>query len=194
MAHRLGSRLALWAAMMMAGVPVEASEPPPKKPVELPPLNGKVCDYAREHLGKKVGNGQCTSLAVEALQSAGAARSSYREPNQDYVWGRPIKTFKEALPGDVLQFRDAVFEGKKSLSRTRVMSWHAEYPHHTAIVAEVKENGRAIDVLHQNVGPSGTPVEKMQIVQRDTIRVESLKKGNVWIYRPVPIGELDERP
>lgn len=165
-----------------------------KKAVELPPLNEKVRDDAEERLGQKVGNGQCTSLADQALKAAGASSSNHRETDQNYVWGQPVKTFKESLPGDILQFRDAVLEGKRSLSKLRVLSWHAEYPHHTAIVAEVKEQGRAIVVLHQNVGLVGTPVEKMQVVQKETIRVESLRKGNIWIYRPVPAGDLEEKP
>jgi hypothetical protein len=184
------------ATMLATGLVTAYSDPPKakKKAFELPPLNEKVRDYAEEHLGQKVGNGQCTALAHQALQSAGAAKTSYRESDHNYVWGQPVKTFKEALPGDILQFRDAVLEGKRSLSKSRILTWHAEYPHHTAIVAEVKEGGRAVVVLHQNVGLPGMSVEKMQIVQKETIRVESLRKGNIWIFRPVPASELEEKP
>jgi hypothetical protein len=161
------------------------------KTPELPPLNKKVLEYAREHLGKKVGNGQCTALADDALKAAGARGSSHREPNADYTWGRRVESFKKVLPGDVLQFRSAVFEGKRALGSGQTLSWRYEYPHHTAIVAEVRDKGRSVILLHQNVGPPGASEEKKQVVQQDTIRADSLKSGSVWIYRPV---EVDAPP
>ncbi len=42
----------------------------PKK-AEIPELNKKVLQFAKDHLGKKVGDGECAVLAVQALQSAG---------------------------------------------------------------------------------------------------------------------------
>jgi hypothetical protein len=146
-----------------------------------------VVAFAREHVGRKVGNGLCTSLAVEALRSAGA-RATVRDPGDgDFVWGRPVGAFREALPGDVVQFRNAVFQGKRWVTKRRWESWSYTYPHHTAIVADVRERGRVVTMLHQNIGPDGTAVEKKQVVSETTIRPESLQKGGkVWIYRPEP--------
>ena len=188
MAHHLRLMLFVGAALALVG----ASDPPPKKKaekaVELPPLNKKVVDFACVHLGRKVGNGQCTRLAEEALKSAGARRMENSGLDADYVWGREIKSVKEALPGDILQFRDAVFAGR-TVTRSRITTWHTEYPHHTAVVSEIRDGGKTLVILHQNIGKAGDSDEKKQIVQRDTIRPESLTRGTVWIYRPLEPGE-----
>jgi hypothetical protein len=156
---------------------------PPTAPT--PPLNQKVLEFAHERIGKKVADGQCTSLAVEALRYAGAKRYPF-EPRGDFVWGRPVASFKEALPGDILQFRNAVFQGKRSISSRRWVSWHYEYPHHTAIVLEVRERGRVVAILHQNVGAHDTDDADKQVVQEASIRPESLQAGgSVAIFRPV---------
>jgi hypothetical protein len=184
--------LAIGVATSLAAAQAPASGKKPSAPATLPPLNQKVVEFAREQVGKKVGSGECTSLAVAALKHAGARR--FRgDPSGDFVWGRPVPAFKDALPGDVLQFRDAVFQGKRWLTGRRWTSWHQEYPHHTAIVAEVRDGGREVSVLHQNVGKPGTDEKAKRIVQEDAIRPGSLQKGGqVWIYRPVgPDDDLD---
>ncbi len=155
-------------------------------------MNEKVIEYVRGHIGEKVDNGLCTSLATEALRHAGAKRFPF-DPGGDFVWGRPVESFREALPGDVVQFRDAVFKGKSYVSSRRWVTWHYEYPHHTAIVSEVREEGKVVVFLHQNVGPEGASVEKKQTVTETTIRADSLQKGGrVWIYRPVARDEPAE--
>jgi hypothetical protein len=169
---------------------------PRKGADELPPLNRKVAEYARGRLGEKVGNGECTTLASAALRSAGAKLYSFRGTGGDYVWGRPVESFGEALPGDVVQFRDAVFKGKSPLPGRRTLSWRYEYPHHTAVISEVRDRGKTVLLLHQNIGPEGAPVEQKQIVTQTTLRADSLQKGGrVWIYRPVdPDDDVEERP
>lgn len=167
----------------------------PKSKTVLPPLNQKVLDFAREQLGKKVGDGECTSFAIEALGAAGARRLPLSRRDGDYVWGREVEAFRDALPGDVLQFRDAVLHGKRSLSRRRWISWHHEYPHHTAIVSEVKEGGRVVSVLHQNVGGRNKTEAEKQRVQELTLRVDSLQEGGrIWIYRPISPHETEPQP
>ena len=174
--------LALVVIATAAGPSVRAKK---KDAPELPALNQKVIGFARERLGEKVGNGQCTSLAAEALDAAGAKRFPMRGLDGDYVWGRPLATFREALPGDLLQFRDAVFRGKTFVTSTRWVSWHQTYPHHTAIVSEVRDGGKLVVILHQNVGADGTTTEAKQVVTEATLRTDSLQKGgHIWIYRP----------
>lgn len=165
------------------------------EPASSPDLNERVLSFAREQVGRKVGNGECTSLAVAALRSAGA-RAVPRNPGDgDYVWGRPVASFREAQPGDVIQFRDAVFQGRRWISKRRWVTWRQTYPHHTAIVAEVRERGAAVVVLHQNAGAAGTPEDERRTVSESTIRTGSLQKGGkVWIYRPVPPGEPLDTP
>lgn len=161
------------------------SAAPPSE--ELPPLNAKVVDFARSNLGKKVGNGICITLAVEALRDAGAKRFPLGRADGDYEWGAPVESLAEALPGDILQFRDAIFKGKKRLPRGRWISWNHVYAHHTAIVLAVSDGGRVITILHQNAGRADAEEAKRQVVQEGTLRMDSLQKGG-WVraYRPIP--------
>ena len=150
-------------------------------------------EFARERIGEKVADGQCMSLAVEALRYAGAKRYAF-DPSGDFVWGRPVASFKAALPGDILQFRNAVFDGKRWITKRRWVSWHHEYPHHTAIVSEVREGGRVVAILHQNVGAHDDADANKQVVQEASIRPESLQAGGaVAIYRPVARDEGEIR-
>ncbi len=162
---------------------------------DLPPLNRKVVDFAQAHRGEKVADGQCTALATEALREAGAKRFPFHGTGGDYVWGRPVPSFREAIPGDIVQFRDAVFRGRASLSGHRSMTWHQEYSHHTAIVAEIRAGGKIVIVLHQNVGPTTMSVDRRQTVTETTLRVDSLQKGGqVWIYRPLSADDSRQTP
>ncbi len=93
-------------------------------------LNAKVVEFCKAHVGKKVGGGECSSLAYYALKAAGAKELNDFDNNPgegDYVWGKHAytvtaeqgKAVQEAVgrnrikPGDVVQFRDAEFEGRE---------------------------------------------------------------------------------
>jgi hypothetical protein len=158
----------------------------------LPPLNAKVVEFANAQRGKKVGDGSCITLAIRALANAGAKRFPLHRADGDYEWGRRVDRLEDALPGDVLQFRDAEFKGKKRLPGRRWISWHQTYSHHTAIVSGVGEGGKVLTILHQNVGPEGADEATKRIVQEGTLRIDSLQKGG-WVraYRP---AEPDYRP
>ncbi len=191
MDRRIRSRRFVVLAWVVAVVALALAPAPPTVPI--PPLNQKVLEFARERIGKKVADGQCLSLAVEAVRYAGAKHYPF-DPSGDYVWGRPIASFKEALPGDILQFRNAVFEGKRWITKRRWVSWHHEYPHHTAVVSEVREGGRLVAILHQNVGPHDAADAEKQVVQEASIRPESLQAGgSVAIFRPVARDEGEIR-
>jgi hypothetical protein len=184
MDHRSRSRRLVVLGWVTAVVALALAATPPAVPI--PPLNQKVLEFAHDRIGERVADGQCTSLAVEALRYADAERYPF-DPSGDYVWGHPVASFQEALPGDILQFRNAVFQGKHWITKRRWVSWHHEYPHHTAIVLEVREGGRAVAILHQNVGAPDAPAATKQVVQEASIRPESLQGGGaVAIYRPVP--------
>jgi hypothetical protein len=159
---------------------------PDKKPDPLPPLNAKVYQFSKASLGKPVGDGICITLAIEALKEAGARRYPF-DRSGDYVWGEPIADFKDVLPGDILQFRDAVFHGQRTIGGGKTTRWHAEYPHHTAIVAKVERSGMLITIYHQNVTTQGRSNSEKGNVKEGELRMESLQKGG-WIkaYRPVP--------
>jgi hypothetical protein len=177
------TKIGAWMVLAAVGVlPARAEDPP------LPETNAKVVEFARAHLGKKVGDGVCITLAIEAMREAGARRFPLDDPVGDYAWGRRVDAFKDALPGDILQFRDAEFKGKAWLSRRRWITWHSSYPHHTAIVSGVKNGGKLVTVLHQNVsGPGKDGEADKKLVREDTLRVDSLQPGGwVRIYRPIP--------
>src|SRR5205085_1400319 len=103
-----------------------------------------------------------------------------RRADGDYIWGERVESPKEARPGDVLQFRDAVFKGKQHFSGGRWIAWHQEYPHHTAIVGEVKMAGKVLIILHQNVGGKDVAEDQKRTVQEATLRMDSLQKGG-WV-------------
>jgi hypothetical protein len=157
------------------------------KEPDVPEVNAKVLEFCRANLGKKIGDGECTSLAAAALRQAKAKRSTTRD--KEYVWGKLVRTVTaktnltgDVLPGDVLQFRDAHF--KKKIEGGTI---EATYPQHTAIVAAVKDEGKVVEVLHQNVGDSRQTDRERRTVQRATIHFNQLQKGGwVKIYRPVP--------
>ncbi len=165
-----------------------ASGPPPGDvPSPLPPLNAKVVEFARSSLGQPVGDGICITLAVEALREAGARRVPLDDPKGDYAWGEPVPDLKDVLPGDILQFRDAVFHGQRPTGRGRITRWHDEYPHHTAVVARVERGGKLITIYHQNVETKGKGDSEKGNVREGELRMESLRKGGtIKAYRPIP--------
>jgi hypothetical protein len=175
--------------LALGSAPQQKPKKKEKEPDPLPPLNVKVVEFARSHLGKPVGDGICVTLAVDALKEAGAKRFPF-DRSGDYVWGEPVAEFKDVLPGDILQFRNAAFKGQKVLRGSKIF-WHAEYDHHTAIVAKVEKNGKLITIYHQNIVTEGRPDSEKLNVKEGTLQMDSLQKGG-WIkaYRPVPA----ERP
>ena len=171
--------------LLLVASAVSLGAGPQKKPDPLPPLNAKVYEFARANLGKPVGDGVCITLAVEALREAGAKRFPF-DRKGDYTWGEPVPDLKDALPGDILQFRDAIFQGQRSLGGGRRTRWHDEYLHHTAVVAKVERGGKLITILHQNVVAKGRDESEKGNVQESELRMESLQKGG-WVkaYRPL---------
>ncbi len=176
-------RSALILVILTAPVVVGGGEPAPG----LPPLNAKVEAFTRGHLGRPVGDGICITLAVEALKAAGARGPSFDDPDGNYTWGDPVPSLRDALPGDILQFRDAVFQGRRSTGRRRWTTWHDEYPHHTAVVAAVSGDGKVVTIHHQNVARADQDAQAKGNVQEGILRMDSLQAGG-WVkaYRPVP--------
>ena len=134
---------------------------------EIPPLNEKVLQFALDHLGEQVGNGECWTLAAEALIAAGA------RPARGYEFGRKVE-MSEIIPGDILQFTSARFE---SAGGFMVLG----APHHTAIVQAVRDE-KVVHILHQNVNGDKT-------VQSMTLDFSTMVAGEVQAFRPVAEGE-----
>jgi hypothetical protein len=182
-------KTALAARLTEAGVTKgdAVAKTDPAAPVADPKLGEKVVEFCKAKLGQSVGDGECGTLAQQALAAAGAAGLGKDHPNPgDFVWGELVFVLEvkdgrrvrdpkgaTAKPGDIIQYRDAMlpstFKGRGALFLT---------PHHTAIVGEVKRNGDLV-VFEQNVG--GT-----REVVKSTQQINSLRQGWLRVYRPVP--------
>jgi hypothetical protein len=130
--------------------------------VEVGEINRRVVSFAAENLGRQVGNGECWTLAAEALKHAGA------QPPDGYTFGQAIGN-DQIQPGDVLQFKSARFDLPNSYILMGM-------PHHTAIVYSL--NGDQIFVLHQNFGK--------RVVSILDFRLETMAQGTMQAYRPLP--------
>jgi len=153
----------------------------------LSPLNEKVLEFARSKKGEMVGDGECTALAREALRFAGAKRFPPADFDEDFVWGTQVDSLEKALPGDVLQFRDAVFKGSKVFPNGAYKTWEIRYPHHTAVVSSVRKmrKGVVLGLLHQNVLNKGDDEDKQKTVREGAVSTAELRAGWVKAYRPV---------
>jgi hypothetical protein len=139
------------------------------------PLNNKVVEFARSKLGQQVGDGECSSLAAAALRNAGAR---VRRGNHG-TWGDELKSLRDAQSGDIVQFENAVFISTQFLDDGGVITQTLEFPHHTAVIAQVRKRRKkpVLVILHQNVGGS-------KIVQEWTIDLAQMRRGSMKIYRP----------
>ena len=93
---------------------------------DLPEYNDAFLKYSILSHGRKVGNGQCWTLAEQARKKAGIERRGSRD------WGKKVDT-KEVLPGDVMEIDRGAETG------------------HTAVVYS-NERGK-IYLIHQNGPP-----------------------------------------
>lgn len=145
---------------------------------QVPELNSKVLSFAMQNQGKQVGDGECWTLAAEALAHAGAKRA------RGYTFGRELVKREQSLPGDIIQFNACHFE------ETTLTGWSAfdmGWPNHTAII-QALPTGKTV-ILHQNFGND-------RRVQSLTLDFRNMKSGSFKIYRPViddgGYGESDE--
>jgi hypothetical protein len=125
-------------------------------------LNMKVLEFAQKNLGKQVGNGQCWTLAAEALAYAGA------QPANGYVFG-DVVALSQAEPGDIMQFYNVHLVGA---GYWMVLG----APHHTAIIQSI--DGQQITMLNQDVNNNLR-------VQVSVINLADYVSGTITVYRPV---------
>jgi hypothetical protein len=144
------------------------------------PVNDKVVEFARSKVGQRVGDGECTALAIEALRHAGAVRPRPRSG----VWGDELDSLQGARPGDVLQFEGAVFVRTRVREDGAVTTQTFSFPHHTAIVARVRKRGPRpiLVILHQN---AGVEEGNRRVVKEWTIDLAEKRRGTVTAYRPI---------
>ncbi|MDB5350718.1 MAG: hypothetical protein JWN86_1965 [Planctomycetota bacterium] len=180
-ANRRSSLLAVIA--MFLAPPVAYSDDPLD-----PDFNPNVVAFARSKVGEKVGNGVCSTFIQEALKEAGAKVLRSPAADGEYLWGEPVKSVKEAKPGDIVQFEKVVFKGRRRIigdnGQPAMLNTRLSFPHHSAIVSAVGAKGKTVTILHQNAaGPDGQP---LKIVQESTLVMAELQKGGSFkIYRPV---------
>jgi hypothetical protein len=130
----------------------------------VPVLNRMILDFAARNMGKEVGNGECWTLADEAMKSAGTTHPDV------YIWGRALAKNEKVLPGDIIQF--------KSVRLQMGTRWELlGDPDHTAIVRKVNSRGVYV-ILHQNYGQPGKVVSEL------TIDTNLKTAGDFVIYRP----------
>lgn len=141
-------------------------------PSQVPATNIKVVKFAESHKGKQVGNGECWTLAAEALAAAGAPR-----PGADGVdvfdFGRKLTAKETPLPGDIGQMTKAAFTRKDPAGREKPVV--TTVPQHTVVVLTVE--GRKVAVLHQNFNGNRT-------VHRGEFDLAELTEGKVEFFRP----------
>jgi hypothetical protein len=174
---------------------------PPPSPATL---GQQILSFARQKLGRKVGDGECFALADKALRAAGAATAEdfcTIGPNTDYVWSSQAVSIGTAQPGDILQVR--TFSVVRRTDRPDG-SWNEERssrgsPNHTAVIASTRTEGGIVflTILEQNVTIGGTRNQPKKSVRQNEIPTSDgeIKNGNdtitytvtgdLWIYRPV---------
>jgi hypothetical protein len=140
------------------------------------PVGEAIVAFAKANLGKKVGDGMCSSLAREALRKAGITSPG---------WGSRVESLERAEPGDILVFRDAEFAGREVHGRT-ITHWSMSFPNHVAIVSKVSSRGgkTRISLLHQNVGKRKSGDETRQVVKTWSFYFDDLQGGTVEVFRP----------
>lgn len=129
-----------------------------RRAVELPL---KLVAFCKDRLGKKVGNGECWTLADEAFKACGLKRPD----GEVRVWGRLLDLKEEEIEaGDIVEFRSARFSDG---TRTG--------PEHTAVVVKGGRRERAT-IAEQNWGE--------KTVREAPFDAGALLEGEVMVYRP----------
>ena len=145
-------------------------------------VNESIAHFCEQHLGQKVGSGECASLASQALHQVGLKRKFKDSPGQgDYVWGKLVLVLtgtgsdpavegqtNAIARGDIIQFRDALFRrGRHTV----------HCGHHTAVVDAVYNDGSSVTILQENFNGK-------QFVTAMNLDLLDLKSGWIRVYQP----------
>lgn len=159
-----------------------------------------LASWCESNMGHQVGDGECWTLARDALQAVATTCSSRgQEPcmiSQSLIHGHLLYSFIPAQSpypdprggvleagvarGDIIQLLTAHFHAKNGGQK-----W-AGAPDHTAVITGLDSNG-VLSVVEQNVG-------NVKKVQTGSYDMSELVKGEVRIFRAVGtnwVGELD---
>lgn len=177
--------------------PLPSKAVPTTAPVRTTPspsvnLNAALVRFCRSNLGRKVGNGQCSELAVLGLPAIGA-RLDFNNP-----WGTPLCIYgatngRQYLqlapagktrgnprkvnlkPGDIIQYENVKFERRWNGGNSYSFQ---EYPHHTSVIEQVSRDGNTLKVLEQNVNNTQFVVETVLYLPDQT-------QGTLRVTRPM---------
>lgn len=159
---------------------------------------GTILAFCADSIGKRVGNGECWTLAERALIHAGAARPV------GFKFGDEV-TAEELRPGDVVQFESARFEwedvsGQQKWCTAGAATSEEGCIHHTAVLenAEISprrflpEIGPHAGAETQLSGASELTAglvlhvyqQNPKAVHRSTYLMEHLVSGTVKFFRP----------
>jgi hypothetical protein len=100
-----------------------------------------------------------------------------------------LPALEDAIPGDLLQFRDATFVSRKRVPGSIQIETRL-FPHHTAIVSEVRNGGKVLMLLHQNVLLDGEDPSLEKLVREEPLTIAEHRLGVVRAYRPVSAGGM----
>lgn len=182
-------------ALLIAATPVahRADKKPTTRPDDAAKkLGERIVAFCRANMDKQVGDGECASLAVKALSEFGIKHRAGKDfpAAGDYVWGKQVFLVEasgkregkasDIRPGDIIQYRDVKFEGKRRTGGRG--TYTASAAHHTAIVSSAAPGGQTIYILQQNFAGK-------RVVTAYTIYLQDLKAGWLRFYRPEPSAD-----
>ncbi|MFO0870244.1 MAG: hypothetical protein U0935_15050 [Pirellulales bacterium] len=154
-----------------------------------------IYSYAKANMSRKVGDGECATLAAQALRNGGfkSRQLPDRPSSGDYVWGTRIATITPSnrstnftqvfAAGAILQMRNVELRGANPGGGT----YYRTAGHHTGVVGlwGRDSKGRYMEVYEQNVGPTGKSDAAKKIVQVNRYYLDDLVKGTIWVHKPI---------
>ena len=153
--------LVLWAQPAPAARP--KTPPAASTPVAASEARrAAIVKFCRKNKGRKVGDGQCWSLANEAFKATGARRVK----GQLRVWGPEVNLRKESpRPGDILE-----------CDKTRFSDGSYTSGQHTAVIIEVYSR-TMVRIAEQNMGGA------LRVSERN-LDLSGVRSGRIFVYRP----------
>ena len=166
--------------------------PPPTPPtkVELETrhdqIGHQVVALAQSRLGASVGDGSSVAFVQEifsklenCLPSAGAR--SHGALVYSNLGNSSTQQFDEIRPGDVVAFRNAVFQAHGGI-RGKVVT-EVGRPDHVAVIHEWNGSKKKLKVLEQR--------QESRRVSHNSYKIGDLKSGEVHVFRPMPRSWVD---
>jgi hypothetical protein len=174
----------------------ESVTPPPQTPSYNELLEAwqrfgdGVATWSEQKTGLQVGNGECWTLAAEAIKASSAegAMSSQNLIHGALIYEQhgpyaPRLQLDEVRRGDVIQFLNAYFETKDGQGRV-IRQMKSGNPDHTSVVTSA--GVPLVHVVHQNLGG-------VKRVATGTYNFSELVSGQIRVFRVMPrewAGEL----